>query len=112
MTSGAVVVDLDQVAAAGTVGAAWSLPHGGDLDANVVRLDAAGGIGEHVNNEVDVLVVGVSGQGSVSVDGADHPLHALRAVLVPKGSNRSITAGDGELIYLTVHRSRGGLQIR
>ena len=70
MTSGAVVVDLDQVAAAGTVGAAWSLPHGGDLDANVVRLDAAGGIGEHVNNEVDVLVVVVSGQGSVSVDGA------------------------------------------
>src|SRR3954464_6531176 len=106
-----VVVDLALVDRSGGAGALWSLPHGGDLDANLVRLASGQAIGAHVNSEVDVLVVGVAGLGTVDVDGAVHDLRPSRVVLVPKETRRSITAGDGELLYLTVHRTRGGLQI-
>ena len=50
-------------------GAVWSLAHGGDLDANLVRLESDGGVGEHVNNDVDVLLVARSGGGTVTIDG-------------------------------------------
>ena len=107
-----VVVDLDRVDRSGGAGALWSLPHGGDLDANLVRLAPGEAIGAHVNNEVDVLVVGVAGSGTVDIDGATHDLRPSVVVLVPKGLRRGITAGDVELRYLTVHRARAGLQIR
>src|SRR3954471_21701055 len=106
-----VVADLDLVDRSGGAGALWSLPHGGDLDANLVRLGPGEAIGAHVNTEVDVLVVGIAGLGTVDVDGAVHDLRPSRVVLVPKDRQRAITAGDGELLYLTVHRARGRLQI-
>ena len=46
----------DLGAVSGSGGAVWSLPHGGDLNANLVRLDASGRIGEHINDDVDVLL--------------------------------------------------------
>src|SRR3954471_10105138 len=101
-----VVADLDLVDRSGGAGALWSLPHGGDLDANLVRLGPGEAIGAHVNSEGDVLVVGVGGAGTVDIDGATHDLRPSVVVLVPKGASRSITAGDGELLYLTVHRAR------
>jgi mannose-6-phosphate isomerase-like protein (cupin superfamily) len=107
-----VIVDLDRVDRSGGAGAVWSLPHGGDLDANLVRLGPGEAIGAHVNSEVDVLVVVVGGSGTVDIDGAIDDLRPSVVVLVPKGASRSITAGDGELVYLSAHRARGGLQIR
>ena len=106
-----VIVALDRVDRSGGAGAVWSLPHGGDLDANLVRLGPGEGIGAHVNSEVDVLVVGVGGSGTVDIDGATHELRPSVVVLVPKATSRSITAVGGELLYLSVHRARGGLQI-
>jgi quercetin dioxygenase-like cupin family protein len=43
----------------------WTLPESNDLNANLVRFEAGGGVGEHINDEVDVIFVGVSGTGSV-----------------------------------------------
>ena len=106
----AVVVELDRVPA-GASGAAWSLPHDGDLDANLVRLDAGGSIGSHVNREVDVLIVVRRGDGSVRIDDVTWPLAADSLVMVPVGSRRSITAGTAGLEYLSIHRRRAGLAI-
>ena len=53
----------DLGAVSGSGGAVWSLPHGGDLNANLVRLDASGRIGEHINDDVDVLLFVQSGGG-------------------------------------------------
>ena len=106
----AVVVELDRVPA-GASGAAWSLPHDGDLDANLVRLGAGESIGAHENREVDVLIVVRRGDGSVRVDDVTWPLAAGSLAMVPVGSRRSITSGSTGLEYLSIHRRRSGLTI-
>lgn len=96
----------------GTSGAIWSLPHEGDLDANVVVLHPGDAVGAHVNEEVDVLVIGLAGTGTVTVDDQRHLLQRGVLVQLPKGSERAIAVEGGEpLVYVTVHRTRAGLGI-
>lgn len=105
------VVHLDQLDLTGPSGAIWSLPHGGDLDANLVKLAAGAEMPAHANPEVDVLVLVMSGDGALTVDGDTHQLSTGACALVPKGSTRSLAAGPHGLAYLTVHRSRTGLGV-
>jgi quercetin dioxygenase-like cupin family protein len=106
-------VDLDELltTAGRRVGVIWTLEGSDDLNANLVRFDAGGGVGEHVNDEVDVLFVGVAGSGSVRVDGEEHRLSAGTLVFVAKGARRSTGASSDGFVYLTVHRWRGPLRI-
>ena len=92
-------------------GALWTLEGSEDLNANLIGFPVGEGVGEHVNGEVDVLVVGVSGVGFVSVDGRAHPLRAGMVVFVPKGTRRSTRSDSADFAYLTVHRRRDPLQI-
>ena len=103
------MVDLhgSLAAARGRAGVVWTLEQGSDLNANLVRFPAGGGVGEHVDEEAEVLVVGVSGAGVVEVDGQEHPLRAGTVAFVPKGARRSTRGGSGDFAYLTVHRRRG-----
>lgn len=103
-------VDITQLGGKGR-GAIWSLPHDGDLDANVVRLDAGQAIGEHINHEVDVFVVVWDGTGGIRIDDRPVGLRPGVALLVPKGTTRAIRAGADGVTYLTVHRRRGPLAI-
>ncbi len=89
----------------------WALEESGDLNANLVRFDAGGGVEEHVNDEVDVLFVGVAGSGTVRVEGEEHALSAGTLVFVPKGVRRSTRASPDGFAYLTVHRRRSPLRI-
>lgn len=95
----------------GTTGAVWSLPRGGDLDANLVVLPPGEEVGEHRNDELDVLVAVLEGAGEVWVDGVAQPVGPHVVALVPRGSVRRISAGGEGLRYLTVHRARAGLSI-
>jgi quercetin dioxygenase-like cupin family protein len=106
-------MDLNElvVSAGDRVGVIWALGGSDDLNANLVRFDAGGGVGEHVNEEVDVLFVGVAGSGSVRVDGKEHALSAGALVFVPRGTRRSTSALSDGFAYLTVHRWRGPLRI-
>lgn len=97
---------------AGGEGVVWTLGAGEDINANLVRFGAGRGVGEHVNDEVDVVFVGVSGSGCVEVDGEEHALDAGKLVFVPRGSRRSTRGGPEDFAYLTVHRRRGPLRIR
>jgi mannose-6-phosphate isomerase-like protein (cupin superfamily) len=90
-------------------GPAWTL-RSQDLDVNLLVFAAGEGVAEHANDEVDVLLVGVAGEGSVTVEGRSHRLEAGYAVLVPKGTRRSTRAGSARFAYLTCHRRRAGLQ--
>ena len=92
-------------------GVLWTLEGGEDLNANLVRFPAGEGVGEHVNREVDVLVVGVSGTGCVEVDGCVHALSSGVLVFLPKGTRRSTRSDSADFAYLTVHRRRGPLRI-
>lgn len=105
--------DLAGIAAraGGRMGTIWSLGHGEDLNANLVRFPAGRGVGEHVNDKVDVILVGVSGTGAVAVDGEECALRAGTLVLVPKGARRRIQSLSRDFTYLSVHRRRDALRI-
>jgi mannose-6-phosphate isomerase-like protein (cupin superfamily) len=105
LPNGAVIADLGDVTLSG--GAVWSLPHGGDLDANLVRLEPGHRIEAHVNAEVDVLVFVQSGTGRIDLGDTRADLTADHLVLVPRGVRRSIAAGPSGITYLSVHRRRG-----
>jgi quercetin dioxygenase-like cupin family protein len=93
------------------VGVVWTLEGSSDLNANLLRFDAGEGVEEHVNDEVDVMFVGVAGSGIVRVDGEEHILSAGTLVFASKGTRRSTGASSDGLAYLTVHRRRGPLRI-
>jgi quercetin dioxygenase-like cupin family protein len=105
-------VDLASLVAGGErPGALWRLD-GEDLQANLVRLGVGDRIQPHRNDEVDVLVVVVSGRGQLTLDGQVHPLAPMALVHVPKGTVRAMAAVDGPLAYLSIHRRRSaGLQV-
>ena len=105
--------NLDDLVAAAPdrVGVIWALTESGDLNANLVRFDAGGGVGEHVNEEVDVLFVGVASSGRVRVEGEEHPLSAGMLVFAPRGARRSTAASSDGFAYLTIHRRPGPLRV-
>ncbi len=104
-----LIVDL--AARAGTAaapGAAWT-HQSDDLNANLLLFPAGDGVAEHVNEEVDVLLVGVAGEGIVALAGDRDVLRAGSALVVPKGARRGTRAVSDRFAYLTCHRRRGGL---
>jgi quercetin dioxygenase-like cupin family protein len=102
----------DAVASAGErAGVIWTLDASSDLNVNLVRFGSGEGVGEHLNDEVEVVVLGVSGSGIVTVDREEHALSAGMLVFIPKGSRRSTVSASEDFAYLTVHRRRRPLQI-
>jgi quercetin dioxygenase-like cupin family protein len=79
------------------------------LNVNLIVWDPGEGVVEHVNEEVDVLLVGISGAGIVEVEGREHTLQAGQALIVAKGSRRAIRSTGERFAYLTCHRLRPGL---
>ena len=100
------------VASATGSGVVWALPSGAGVNVNLVRLGDAEAIGEHVNDAVDVVLVGVAGTVAVSVDGIDVALGPGELLVVPAGARRAVTARGGAAGYLSLHRERGGLMPR
>ena len=105
-------VDLARLAAGGNhPGALWRLD-GEDLQANLVRLGQGDRIERHRNDEVDVLMMVVSGRGELTVAGQVHQLAPMTLAHLPKGTVRAVVAVEGPLAYLSVHRRRpAGLQL-
>jgi quercetin dioxygenase-like cupin family protein len=89
-------------------GPIWSV-NSEQLNVNLLRLPTGDGVAEHVNSEVDVVLVVFEGRGELTVDGAAYPLEAGRALLVPRGARRAMRCTAGPLVYLTCHRRRAGL---
>jgi mannose-6-phosphate isomerase-like protein (cupin superfamily) len=106
----AVPIVIDLLGRSG-IGPLWGMASA-DLNATLLVWPPGHEIAEHVNPQLDVLVVVLGGQGVVIVDGEAHDLPAGSAILVPRGARRRIEAGAGGLRYLSVHRRRGPLQIQ
>jgi len=107
------LVNLKDIAvpASDRVGVIWNLDTSSDLNANLVRFGTGQGIEEHVSDEVEVIVLGVSGSGIVAVDREEHALSAGILVFIPKGARRSTVSALEDFAYLTVHRRRRPLHI-
>ncbi|HEY3561758.1 MAG TPA: hypothetical protein VGL05_30040 [Kribbella sp.] len=94
-------------------GARWKLAEPGrQLDANLVHLPAGRRIEQHVEPELDVVLVVVAGDGTFGTADGPQQVAAGNLVWLPHGSARDLTAGADGLSYLTVHRRRPGLQIK
>lgn len=94
-------------------GVAWKLTEAGrQLDANVVHLPPGESVDTHVEPDLDVLLLVVAGRGTVTGAEGTERLSEGTLVWLPRGSRRSIGAGDEGLFYLTVHTRRPGLRIR
>jgi mannose-6-phosphate isomerase-like protein (cupin superfamily) len=103
------VVDLAALAQESTIRQpAWAY-QSADLNVNLLVWAAEEGVVEHVNSEVDVLLVAIAGDGLVEVDGTAHPLRAGQAIIIPKEARRAIRSTGGRFAYLTCHRRRAGL---
>ena len=92
-------------------GVIWTWEVNCGPNADLVRFGTGHGVEEHVNNEVEVIVLGVSGSGIVAVDREEHALSAGILVFIPKGARCSTVSASEEFAYLTVHRRRGPLHI-
>ncbi|MFI1100459.1 hypothetical protein [Streptomyces melanogenes] len=113
-TSRVLVAVHEAVAAAqeGQGGALWRLAERGrQLDANLVRLSAGAAVAEHVESELDVLLVVVEGDGHLD-NGVERQAMGPGAVAwLPRTARRALLAGPNGLAYLSVHQRRPGLRI-
>src|SRR5918997_1715902 len=83
------IVELAALARAATApGSAWT-HQSEDLNVNLLVFASGEGVAEHINTEVDVLLVGIAGTGAVAVDGTPHILNSGQAIVIPKGARRS-----------------------
>jgi mannose-6-phosphate isomerase-like protein (cupin superfamily) len=102
---------VDLLASSGT-GPLWGLASA-DLNATLLAWPPGHELAEHVDGQLDVLVIVLDGHGSAIIDGESHDLAAGSAILIiPRRTRRRITADQAGLRYLSVHRRRGPLQIQ
>lgn len=99
---------LEKCGAASHSGPQWA-HESEDLDATLLSWENGKRIETHVNNEVDVVLLGVEGEGRVVVDGETHEVRPGVALLIPKGCERAIESASERFSYLSVHRRRRGL---
>ena len=94
-------------------GSVWRLePSERGLDANVIALPAGDEIRAHIGPELDVLIVVVSGSGTLETAAESIALEAGGIVWLPPRSHRRFVAGDDGLRYFSVHTRKPGLGIR
>ncbi len=105
---GVVAVDAAAIAEGSTEAVPWST-RSVELNVNLLHFAAGDGVAAHTNAEVDVLLVGIAGEGQVVVDGEAYPVRPGRVVLIPKGRKRSTRATSEHFSYLSCHRARPGL---
>jgi quercetin dioxygenase-like cupin family protein len=104
------LTSVELATVSGDGGVVWSCSPGG-FHANLVVLTGDQAIAPHENAALDVLILVVDGTAEITVDDAVHRLEAGSALLVPRGSTRSIAAVGGGTRYLTVHGERPPLGI-
>jgi quercetin dioxygenase-like cupin family protein len=100
-------VDLLRASGAGPL---WGMASS-DLNATLLAWPPGHRVAEHTNTELDVLLIVLEGNGAATVDRREHALARGSALLIEKGSVRTIRAGTEGIRYLTVHRRRGPLQV-
>jgi quercetin dioxygenase-like cupin family protein len=93
-------------------GVLWKLAEPGrQLDANVVHLPADGHVDTHAEPDLDVLLLVVAGEGTLTSGEGPQPLTEGALCWLPRGSTRGLDAGPEGLSYVTVHVRRPGMRI-
>lgn len=103
-----VVTLIEWLAASSDSGPVWT-KSSVDLNINLISFRSGQGVPAHINNEVDVFVVVVGGEGLLEIDHVEHPMRAGQVCLIPKGVLRALRSSSQDFAYLTCHRRREGL---
>lgn len=106
---GGVVDWIDGIDKVSGNGAQWGAASD-DLNATLVHWEKGKGVAPHTNTEVDVVMVTLSGEGEVVVDGSVTMVRQGTVLVIPKGAEREVRA-TSDLVYVNVHRRRFGLQL-
>jgi len=97
---------LDLCAAiGGNTGPQWGTATD-DLNGTLLSWNQGQEIASHVNNEVDVIMVVMQGNGVLTLDKVAHEIHDGMAAVIPKGVERSVIAKSTPFVYLNIHRKR------
>jgi quercetin dioxygenase-like cupin family protein len=86
-------------------GAIWSV-QSDELNANLVAFEPNQESLDQANQERDVLLVGVMGEGVVEIDGATNFMWPGTALLIPRGARRITRAANGRFAYLACSSPR------
>ena len=108
---GIEVTNLSRLAGSVQKGFAWSAASE-DLNVNLLVLGPGGSVPEHRNDAVDVLLIGVQGEGHACIDGEDLRIGAGDVLIIPKGAARKVASEGETFAYLTCHRRRPGIQVQ
>lgn len=77
-----------------------------DLDLTIVAWPEHYSVPAHVNKEVDVITVVLSGVGKAIVAGREIDLHLGSVLIVPKGLERSVRSLSVDFRYVNIHKRR------
>jgi uncharacterized protein (DUF2249 family)/quercetin dioxygenase-like cupin family protein len=99
---------LEHIATVSHAGPQWA-HESEDLDVTLLSWQGGKRLEAHINNEVDVVLLGVEGEGVVTINGAEHEVRPGVLLLIPKGCERAIVSTSQQFSYLSVHRRRRGL---
>jgi len=77
-----------------------------DLNGTLLSWNQGQEIASHVNNEVDVIMVVIQGNGVLTLDKVVHEIHDGMAAVIPKGVERAVIAESTPFVYLNIHRKR------
>ncbi len=83
-----------------------------DLNATLLVWPPGEGPAGHVNEHRDVLYVVLAGAALLEIDGESREVREGEALVVEKGTHRSLVAGAEGVRYLTAHLRRGGLELK
>ena len=79
------------------------------LNVTLLSWEQGKGVQSHVNAELDVCIVVIAGEGEARIDDEKLELRPGIALVIPRGSMRSIQSQSERLTYYSIHRRRPGL---
>lgn len=77
-----------------------------DLDVTIVSWPEHYTVSPHVNDEVDVVTIVLSGRGEATIDGEKHALRLGSILVIPKGAERAMRSQSVDFRYVNVHKRR------
>ena len=77
-----------------------------DLDYTLLQWRDGQGVQEHVNTEVDVIMIVFAGSGEVVVDDETVDARPGKTIVIPQGVKRAIRSTSNDFRYLNVHKRR------
>ena len=80
-----------------------------ELNVTALSWENGKGVQAHVNDELDVCIIVIAGEGEATINDENCALRPGVAIVIPKGSTRSISSSSPRLTYYSIHRRRPGL---